>query len=60
MRANFLAVAAIMLLLGLMRLFIQHDPWMGVPTMALGVILGVVHFIRVRRFKRYDEARKFD
>jgi hypothetical protein len=60
MRVNLLAVAAIMLLMGMTRMFLNHDPWLGGAGIVLSIVLVVLHFIRVRRFKRYDQARNFD
>ena len=60
MRVNFLALGALMLLLGLTRLFLNHDPWMGGAFVVLAGAFAVLHLIRVRRFKRYDQSRTFD
>ena len=61
MRMNFLVVAGLMLLMGLGRLFLNHDPWMGGAWIVLSGALVVVHFIRVRRFKRVvDETTALD
>ena len=57
---NFLALAAIVLLLGLVRLFLNHDQVLGIAAIVLSAVIAVVHFVRVRRFKRYDQARKND
>jgi len=60
MRVNFLRVAALVLLMGLTRLFVNHDPWMGSAAIVLSGALLVVHFLRVRRFKRFDDAKTFE
>ncbi len=60
MRVNFLILAAGMFLLGLTRLFLNHDPWLGGAAIAAGAALVVGHFVRVRRFKRFDKSKTFD
>jgi hypothetical protein len=60
MRVNFLQLAAVMLLLGLCRLFLNHDPWLGGAAIAMSVAMVVAHFVRVTRFKRFDQGRTFD
>ncbi len=60
MRVNFLALGALMLLLGLTRLFLNHDPWMGGAFVLLAGAFAVSHVIRVRRFRRYDQSKTFD
>ena len=59
MRVNFLPLVALMVLLAGMNA-LQHDFWMAGAFIGLACFLGVVHVIRVRRFKRYDQARNFD
>ena len=59
MRVNLLWPAAIGVLSGLSALY-RHDLWMGVPLVGLGLAMVPLHFIRVRRFKRYDQSRTFD
>ncbi len=60
MRVNFLALAALMTLLGVIRLWLNHDVWFGVAFLGLAVVMAVLHFIRVRRFKRFDQTGNFD
>ena len=57
MRVNFLILAALMLLLSIQRIF-GREYISAAASAALAVLMTVVHFIRVRRFKRYDEAKK--
>ena len=59
MRVNFLALSAMVFLLGLFRLFVSHA-WFGGVLIALAIAGMIVHFIRIRRFKRHDEARNSD
>jgi Flp pilus assembly protein TadB len=58
-RANFLLLAGIMLLLAGQRAMF-HDYWLAGASLAVACLLIVVHFIRVRRFKRFDTAQHFD
>lgn len=60
MRVNFLTLAAIMFLLGLTRLALNHDPWLGGAGIAMGAAMVIAHFIRARRFKRFDQSKTFD
>jgi len=60
MRVNFLALAAMILVMGIVRMFLNHDPWMGGAAIVLSIVMAVVHFIRVRRFKRFDQTKTFD
>jgi hypothetical protein len=57
MRANFLFLAALMLLLAIQKFF-RREYIYAAAFAALAVAMTVVHFIRVRRFKRYDRAQK--
>ena len=43
-----------------MRVVASHDYWLGGGLAAMGVWLIALHFIRVRRFKRFDDAKNFD
>ena len=59
MRVNLLPLVGMMLLLaGLNAL--QHDFWMAGAFVGLACFLSVAHVIRVRRFKRFDDAKNFD
>jgi hypothetical protein len=55
--ANFLFLAALMLLLAAQK-FLGREYVFAAAFAALAVAMTVVHFIRVRRFKSYDEAQK--
>jgi hypothetical protein len=57
MRVNFLFLAALMLLLAAQK-FLGREYVFAAAFAALAVAMTVVHFIRVRRFKSYDEAQK--
>ena len=59
MRVNFLPLVGLMLLLAAMNA-LQHHFWMAGAFVGLACFLGVAHVIRVRRFKRFDDAKNFD
>jgi len=59
MRVNFLSLVWIMLGLGLLSL-LRRDYWMAGAMVLVAIFLFVVHRIRVRRFKRFDQTRNFD
>jgi hypothetical protein len=59
MRLNFLLLAGMMLLLAAQRA-LRHDYCFTGLAVALACATVVVHFIRVRRFKRFDTSRNFD
>jgi len=59
MRLNMLLFALVALAAAGLDVFKRDYPtaiFFGV----LAVVCVVVHFVRVRRFKRFDEAKKFD
>ena len=60
MRVNVLAVGVLSLAAGAMRAAVSHDYWMGGALAAMGVWLIVLHFVRLRRFKRFDDAKNLD
>jgi methionine-rich copper-binding protein CopC len=57
MRANFLVLAALMLLMAAQQA-LAHGYVLAGAAAAMAVALAFAHFIRVRRFKRHDEAQK--
>jgi hypothetical protein len=63
MRVNFLLLAGLLLGLGVMQA-LKGNYVAGVAGLAVATLLAVTHFIRVRRFKRFDERaaqrRTFD
>ena len=59
-RVNFAGLAGLFLLMSAMNVFVRHDYWIAGTAAALAVALFVVHRIRVRRFKLYDQAQTFD
>ncbi len=59
MRANLLPVAALMLVVAGINAFERHY-WTTTAFVGAAAYLAVVHIIRVRRFKRFDQARTFD
>ena len=59
MRVNFLLLAGMMLLLAAQRA-LGHDYWFAGLADALACAAVVVHFIRMRRFKRFDTTQNFD
>lgn len=57
MRVNLLALAAMAIVLAGMQAQSHHYP-AAIFVGAAGVFLVVVHFIRARRLKRYEQSRK--
>jgi hypothetical protein len=49
-----------MLLISLMQVVEGHDYWLAGAAAILAVVMFVLHRIRVRRFKLYDQAKTFD
>ncbi len=57
MRVNFAALGAFALACGLLSFWLTRD-WQSLAPAAGGLLLVVVHPIRARRFKEYDERRR--
>jgi hypothetical protein len=60
MRLNILPIAGVLILAGLSAIFLTHNPWVGGFLVVVGIAYVPLHFIRLRRFKRHDDAHKFD
>jgi hypothetical protein len=60
MRLNILPIAGILVLAGLTAIFLTHNLWMGGFLVVLGIAYIPLHFVRQRRFKRYDDEHEFD
>jgi hypothetical protein len=46
--------------MGMTRIFLDHDYWLGGASVALAIALLVAHVVRVRRFKRFDQSKTFE
>jgi hypothetical protein len=59
-RVNFAALACLFLLMAAMNVFLQHDYLLATVAVVMAVALFIVHRIRVRRFRQFDQAQTFD
>jgi hypothetical protein len=53
-------LAALFLLLSAMNVFVRQDYLFAGVAAVLAIALYILHRIRVRRFKLYDQAQTFD
>lgn len=57
MRFNFMILVWVFAINSVMQLLLLHQYLLGGVSLVMAVVIFLVHRIRVKRFKAYDESR---